>query len=110
VFLDYSMPRKDGLAAAAEITEFCQENNSPTPLLVLISGLSQHELQKRPGVRVMDLIISKPAQFTEVEMALQHATKSRNLRRGHLKLDEEEKLKRLSSRSPPAIEMGPNIP
>lgn len=60
IFMDCSMPHKDGYTASKEIREFCDSNKIAQPYIMACTGHTEPMFVKKAFDNLMDELIAKP--------------------------------------------------
>ncbi len=64
IFLDYSMPEKDGPQTAIDISNYCLENSIQKPYICCVTAYSEARFKNTALASGMDRFIVKPIQTT----------------------------------------------
>ncbi|KAI0396605.1 hypothetical protein F5Y17DRAFT_92051 [Xylariaceae sp. FL0594] len=75
ILMDISMPRLNGMEASTQIRRFEAENRLEPVFIFAVSGLASEQAQKNAFASGMNLFLTKPVRFTELQSIL----KNRNL-------------------------------
>ncbi len=64
IFLDYSMPVKDGPLVAIEIREICQKHQVQVPYIVCATSYTEASFKREALDAGMNDVLSKPIQLS----------------------------------------------
>jgi len=81
LLVDWKMPGMDGLQAAAQIRQSCQDNASP--IVLMVTAFARDELLRQPNIDVVDGVLSKPVTSSTLYNCVAAALR----RRGHGPVD-----------------------
>jgi CheY-like chemotaxis protein len=75
IFMDIQMPKKDGLAASAEIRLFEMEMSLKGTTIIAITGLSSLEAQQRAAKCGVNSFLTKPVSLKMLKTIIEESSK-----------------------------------